>query len=91
MKALSTINSNLPSRSSECPNPVTKQPVGRPRCRISSEQVRQLRDEGMSWRGIARVLGIGSATARRLYSAISRGVKVCQNSGEAAGRFETHR
>jgi len=44
-----------------------KRPVGRPRVRITSEQVRQLRSQGTSWRQIAKVLRIGTATAIRLF------------------------
>ena len=42
---------------------------GRPRCVVSPNEVRDLRDTGMSWRQIKRVLGIGTATAMRLYHA----------------------
>jgi hypothetical protein len=40
---------------------------GRPRVTVRPEQVHQLRSEGLSWRRIAKVLGIGSATAMRLF------------------------
>ena len=39
---------------------------GRPRVTIKPHQVHQLRSQGMSWRRIAKVLGIGTATAMRL-------------------------
>jgi hypothetical protein len=45
---------------------VTKNPVGRPRVRVSPEQVWQKWSRGASWRQIARALGIGTATAMRL-------------------------
>jgi DNA invertase Pin-like site-specific DNA recombinase len=40
--------------------------VGRPRVSITPEQVQELRSEGISWRKIAKALGIGTATAMRL-------------------------
>jgi hypothetical protein len=43
-----------------------KHPVGRPRVGIKPGQVSQLRTQGVSWRQIARALGIGTATAMRL-------------------------
>ena len=43
-----------------------KHPVGRPRVSIKPEQVSQLRNQGSSWRQIAKALGIGTATAMRL-------------------------
>jgi hypothetical protein len=42
-------------------------PVGRPHVSATPEQVQQLRSEGISWRKIAKVLGIGTATAMRLF------------------------
>jgi transposase len=45
---------------------LVKHPVGRPRVSIKPEQVSQLRNQGSSWRQIAKVLGIGTATAMRL-------------------------
>jgi transposase-like protein len=45
----------------------TKNPAGRPRVSITPEQVRQLRSQGASWRQIAKALGIGTATAMRLF------------------------
>ena len=44
----------------------TKHPVGRPRVSIKPENVNQLRNQGATWRQIARALGIGTATAMRL-------------------------
>jgi hypothetical protein len=40
---------------------------GRPKCEIEARQVRVLRGEGRRWRQVARELGIGIATAMRLY------------------------
>jgi hypothetical protein len=40
--------------------------VGRPRVTVEPEQIHQLRSQGLSWRRIAKVLGIGTATAMRL-------------------------
>jgi predicted DNA-binding transcriptional regulator AlpA len=36
---------------------------GRPRARVAGEEVVFLRDQGLSWRQIARKLGIGRTTA----------------------------
>ncbi len=41
---------------------------GRPRCIVGHTDVAELRGRGSSWRQIARTLGIGTATAMRLYS-----------------------
>jgi predicted transcriptional regulator len=41
--------------------------VGRHRVRITVEQVRELRNRNASWREIAKALGIGTATAMRLF------------------------
>jgi len=43
-----------------------KNKSGRPKCNVSAAEVRQLRDQGQSWRQIARALNIGTATAMRL-------------------------
>jgi transposase-like protein len=61
--------------------PPAKARVGRPRSQVLPEAVRQLRDQGTSWRTIGRTLGIGTATAQRAYNAISRSVEASQNSG----------
>ena len=52
---------------------------GRPRVRVDGSRVCELRGAGMSWRAIGRDLGIGTATAMRLYNADSGGVKASQN------------
>ena len=39
---------------------------GRPRVRVAWLEVASLRDQGLSWRQIARELGIGKDTARNL-------------------------
>jgi hypothetical protein len=44
-------------------------PVGRPRVTVKPEQVHLLRSQGASWRRVAKVLGIGTATAMRLFKA----------------------
>ena len=51
----------------ECPTP-PKNRVGRPRVGAMQEQVRALRNEGISWRQIAKALKIGATTVRRLFS-----------------------
>jgi hypothetical protein len=57
----------------------TKLPVGRPRVDITSEQVRQQRRQDASWRQTAKALGIGTATAMRLFRSNGRG---CPNIQE---------
>ena len=49
------------------PQTATKNPVGRPHVTVTPEQVRQLQSQGTSWRQIAKTLGIGTATAMRLF------------------------
>lgn len=61
--------------------PPARRKTGRPRCQVSADEVRRLRDQGASWRQIATNLGIGSATAMRAYNAASRVGKASQNSG----------
>ena len=39
---------------------------------VATEEVRRLRGQGTSWRQIARKLGIGTATAMRLFRSITR-------------------
>jgi hypothetical protein len=46
-----------------------KNHVGRPRVTVKPEQVHQLRSQGLSWRRIAKVLEIGTATAMSLFKA----------------------
>jgi hypothetical protein len=52
---------------------VIKGRVGRPRASVTPEQVNQLRSQGASWRRIAKALGIGTATAMRLYKSCDGG------------------
>ncbi len=47
--------------------------VGRPRVTAESERVYELRSQGESWRRIAKVLGIGTATAMRLFKSCDGG------------------
>lgn len=49
------------------PQTGTKKLAGRPRVSVTPEQVQQLRSQGASWRQIAKTLGIGTATAMRLF------------------------
>ena len=44
--------------------------VGRPNVKIKPEQVRELKNQDVSWRRIAKSLGIGTATAMRLLKSI---------------------
>jgi len=46
---------------------LVKNRVGRPSVTTKPEQVHQLRGQGASWRRIAKALGIGTATAMRLF------------------------
>ncbi|MBZ5677658.1 MAG: recombinase family protein [Acidobacteriia bacterium] len=43
------------------------QPVGRPKAVFNRDEVVKLRQEGLSWREIARKLRVGAATVRRAY------------------------
>jgi hypothetical protein len=52
---------------------------GRPRSKVSAEQVSALRAQGLSWREVGRTLGISSATARRLCDGAASVPKPCQN------------
>jgi hypothetical protein len=49
------------------PETVTKNPVGRPHVTATPEQVWKKRSQGDSWRRTAKALGIGTATAIRLF------------------------
>jgi len=51
--------------------PPKKHAGGRPRVKVTPEQVKQLHDEGQGWRRIARTLEIGKTTAARLYKAVA--------------------
>ena len=57
---------------------------GRPRVKVTPAQVKQLREGAKSWRQIARALGIGTATAMRLYEA-SGSKNASHNSSGATG------
>jgi DNA invertase Pin-like site-specific DNA recombinase len=46
----------------------TGRPIGRPRVVFPRESVRELRKEGLSWRQIARRLGVSSTAVRRAYA-----------------------
>jgi hypothetical protein len=62
----------------------SRHPGGRPRCAVDPHAVRRSRDEGGSWRQIAAQLGIGTATAMRLYDASCSGLSPSQNSAQTA-------
>ena len=53
----------------------TKRPVGRPRVTVPPADVKLRRDAGLSWRQLSRELGIGTATAMRLYQLASRTIE----------------
>ena len=44
--------------------------VGRPNVEIKPEQIGQLRNQDVSWRRIAKALGIGTASAMRLFKSL---------------------
>ena len=69
------------------PGSATKNPVGRNRVRVTPEQVRQLRSQGASWRQIAKALGIGTATAMRLFlsSTIESRPNIVERSPQSLG------
>lgn len=50
----------------------TKRRVGRPSVSIKPEQVDELKHQNVSWRRIGKTLGIGTATAMRLFRTIER-------------------
>ena len=58
-----------------------KNRVGRPRVTAKPEQVHQLRSQGVSWRRIAKALGIGTATAMRLFKSCDGGRPNIQEIG----------
>ena len=45
---------------------------GRPRCNAAPDQIRELREQGLSFRAIARRTGFGYGTVRRAYWASER-------------------
>jgi hypothetical protein len=47
-----------------------KRRVGRPNVSIKPEQVDKLKRQDLSWRRIGKALGIGTATAMRLFKSI---------------------
>ena len=63
-----------------------KHPGGRPRVTVEPEQVRRLRNRPGSWRWVAGQLGIGTATAMRLYKASQNAGDPSQNSPREVGR-----
>jgi hypothetical protein len=65
-----------------------KRGSGRPRCRPTGEEVRQIRCQGLTWRQIGKRLGVGTATAIRLYKSCNSDADASQNSfgASAAGQ-----
>jgi DNA invertase Pin-like site-specific DNA recombinase len=54
--------------------------IGRPRAVLARDQVTNLRSKGVSWRAIARKLGAGVGTVRRIYqTAAADSTGACQN------------
>ena len=58
-------------------------PAGRPRVIFRRDQVVQLRRDGLSWRQIARRMGVGVTTVRRAYGELAAKL-VCRNPIEIA-------
>jgi DNA invertase Pin-like site-specific DNA recombinase len=55
--------------------------IGRPRAVLARDQVTNLRSKGVSWRAIARKLGAGVGTVRRIYQTdAADSIGACQNS-----------
>lgn len=46
----------------------TGRPIGRPRVYIDRDHVVELRNQGNSWREVAKRLGVGVGTVRRVYN-----------------------
>lgn len=53
--------------------------IGRPRAVFRRDKVRELRDQGLSWREIAQTLGATVGTVRRAYKDANGAVAPCQN------------
>jgi DNA invertase Pin-like site-specific DNA recombinase len=54
-------------------------PIGRPKAIFHRDQIPVLREQGLSWREIARTVGVGVGTVRRVLQGAEKGVGVCQN------------
>jgi len=63
-----------------------KHPGGRPHVGVEPSRVQRLREDGWSWRSIARAPGIGTATAMRLYEAPCCVPEASQNSPGGGSR-----
>jgi len=72
-------------------------PVGRPRVVFRRDRVVELRQQGRSWKQIAKELGVGATTVRRVFQdqmAIAEPLETCQNGAKtclvgSSGRTET--
>jgi DNA invertase Pin-like site-specific DNA recombinase len=53
--------------------------IGRPKAVFHREQVSELRAAGLPWREIARRLGVGVGTVRRVAGAATESMRACQN------------
>ena len=60
-------------------------PIGRPKLVFDRAKVVQLRQEGLSWRQIARRLGISVASARRAYSTLGTCIPDCRTDSAFLG------
>jgi hypothetical protein len=71
-------------------NTATKRRVGRPSVSIKPEQVDELKRQDLSWRQIGKMLGIGTATAMRLFRSIESSPQYsrCSSQNSGASRIE---
>jgi DNA invertase Pin-like site-specific DNA recombinase len=56
-------------------------PVGRPQVIFRRDKARELRDQGLSWRQIARQLGVSSTTVRRVCTQSNETQNLCHKPG----------
>lgn len=61
-----------------------KRKVGRPRCTVSAEQVRELREQGLTLPQAAQRLRIGRSTAARLLAGVARSSNASRNPAAAS-------
>ena len=57
-------------------------PVGRPRAIFRRDEARELRAQGVSWRQIARQLGVSPTTVRRVCAERSESQDLCHKPGD---------
>jgi DNA invertase Pin-like site-specific DNA recombinase len=57
-------------------------PVGRPRAIFRRDEARELRGQGLSWRQIARKLGVSATTVRRVCTLRNECQDLCRKPGD---------